>query len=276
LALIQLQPGGSQYLTDNAGKDVSAIFAQIHPPGTLSKTMSALKAVGPIEASAKLEEVGNTDLQDQVERRSELLDVSTVLNLDHFETLAKQVLGPNSRGWLYMSSYADDGNCRLFQLQYLFNRIHAGLSLAYRTSRDAYSFVRFVPRVLVPVSLADLTAKFFDTKSSLPFYFAPTGSSKMAHPNGEKNLTAVAAATGVPQCVSNVASVPLSEILGYRDELEKEGKGRANIWFQLYTKTDREISERDLKQAAAGDVGAILFTVDTVVLGNRGLPFRCQ
>lgn len=74
---------------------------------------------------------------------------------------------------------------------------------------SAWTYLRFVPRVNIPVSKANCGTDILGQAVPLPFYFAPTGSTGLADPDGELNVLRAAAATGVPQCVSSVASKKL-------------------------------------------------------------------
>lgn len=43
------QPGGSRVILENAGQDVTSVFEAIHPPGTLSKNLSADRLIGKVD-----------------------------------------------------------------------------------------------------------------------------------------------------------------------------------------------------------------------------------
>jgi isopentenyl diphosphate isomerase/L-lactate dehydrogenase-like FMN-dependent dehydrogenase len=145
----------------------------------------------------------------------------------------------------------------------LFGR--TSLPTAAKENLSSFGFLRFVPRVLNAVSSVDTSSSLFGRQADLPLFFAPTGGSALAHPNGEFNVLEIAARTGIPQCISADASRSLPELFARRDELEKEGRGRARLWWQLYVRRDRELTERQLQQAVGGGVEAVLFTVDAPV-----------
>lgn len=60
-------------------------------------------------------------------------------------------------------------------------------------NRDSWSAIRFRPRVLVPVEKIDLTTTLFGCKIGAPFFIAPAGGGKLAHPSGEVLMTKAAA-----------------------------------------------------------------------------------
>jgi L-lactate dehydrogenase (cytochrome) len=134
---------------------------------------------------------------------------------------------------------------------------------------SSFSFLRFFPSVLNPVTEVDSSTMLFGKKTPIPMFFAPTGSSSFSHPEGEFNVTEIAARTGIPQCLSSTSSKSLEEVLERRDQLEREGKGRARLWWQLYVRNDRDLSTQRIKDAVNGGVESIVFTVDTPVLGKR-------
>lgn len=66
-----------------------------------------------------------------------------------------------------------------------------------------------MPRVNIDVTDASPGTNILGGAVPFPFFFAPTGSTGLADPDGELNVTRAAAATGIPQCVSSVASKKL-------------------------------------------------------------------
>lgn len=88
----------------------SPIFNRLHASDVLQKTLPQLTVAGMLSPDAKLEVVPADEQGERVDaRREELPDPDYVINLGEFETLAKTVLGEDSRAWKFYSSYADDG-----------------------------------------------------------------------------------------------------------------------------------------------------------------------
>ena len=108
--------------------------------------------------------------------------------------------------------------------------------LGYETNKSSWSFLRFFPRVNVPVRDIDTTTTFlgFPTRVPLPIFYCPTGQSTSGHPDGELNLTRGAAATGAPQVLSTMSGKSIEEVAAERERLKREGKGSAPLWWQLY------------------------------------------
>lgn len=107
-----LQPGGEEILLAHLGKDISPIFARIHASDVLQKTIDSLGVVGLLSQKSVgvLEIVPAAEGEHEIEaRRQGLPEPEYVINLGEFETMAKHVLGKDSRAWNFFSSYADDG-----------------------------------------------------------------------------------------------------------------------------------------------------------------------
>lgn len=115
-----------------------------------------------------------------------------------------------------------------------FYQSHTG----YASAASSFSFLRFIPRVNVPVATIDSSTTFFGHPVPIPIFFCPTGQGRNGHPDGELNLTRAGARTGFPQGVSSGSSYSINEILAERDELVKQGKQRTPVWWQLCTYRD--------------------------------------
>lgn len=315
------QPGGVELIMEHAGKDVtfallasldllvhklmlalynSALFNNLHQKGTLQKIRSQITPVGILDPTSVLEAVGLDDGGIE-ERRSELPPPEYVLNLGEFETFTKQILTEDSRQWRYFSSWADDGASEslcFWPPLIAFSGYSPTLrALAgYYAAASSFSFLRFIPRVNVPVAEIDSTTTFFSHTVPIPIFFAPTGQGRNGHPDGELNLTRAGSRTGIPQGVSSGSSFSINEILHERDELVKQGRGRTPVWWQLCEypgrvgwarcslifdirlpadiHSDREETADRIRNAVRNGSDAILITVDVPALGKRETDSR--
>ena len=148
----------------------------------------------------------------------------------------------------------------------------AGAELTIRANREAFERVRLRPRMLAGNLERELSVDVLGTHSTAPFLLAPIGVLSIAHPEGELAAARAAAATGVPFVLSSAASHSIEEIA--------QAMGDAPRWFQLYWINDREIVASFVERAAAAGYGAIVITLDTLILGwrprdlaNAYLPF---
>lgn len=73
--------------------------------------------------------------------------------------------------------------------------------IAFSWNRDAFSLIRFRPRVLRNVLPVDLSTSILGHRSRMPIYISPAAMGRLAHPEGEKCLVRTAASHGIPYVV---------------------------------------------------------------------------
>jgi lactate 2-monooxygenase len=149
----------------------------------------------------------------------------------------------------------------------------AGAEETMRANREAFTRRRLRPRMLGGHTERDISVEVLGTSSPFPFLLAPVGVLSIAHADGELAPARAAAAAGVPFVLSTAASHSLEEIA--------EAMGDAPRWFQLYWVSDREVVASLVRRAEAAGYGALVVTLDTLILGwrprdlrNAYLPFR--
>jgi 4-hydroxymandelate oxidase len=130
-----------------------------------------------------------------------------------------------------------------------------------RDSLASWSRYRLRPRVLVDVEAVDLRTTLLGRDVAMPFGIAPAALHGMAHADGECATARAAAAAGVVQVVSTVASQSIEAVAA----AEPDGLR----WFQLYVQRDRARSRDLVQRAEAAGYAAIALTVDLPVLGYR-------
>jgi lactate 2-monooxygenase len=148
----------------------------------------------------------------------------------------------------------------------------AGAETTMRANREAFDRRRLRPRMLSGNVKRDLSVEVLGTRSAAPFLLAPIGVLGIVHPDAELAVARAAAATGVPIVLSSAASSSIEQVA--------EASGESPRWFQLYWVSDRKICESFVRRAEAAGYGAIVVTLDTLVLGwrprdlkNTYLPF---
>jgi lactate 2-monooxygenase len=142
----------------------------------------------------------------------------------------------------------------------------AGSEATMRANLEAFERRRLRPRMLRGNTERDLSVEVLGTSSPAPFFLAPIGVLSIAHEDGEVAVARAAAATGVPLVLSSAASHSIEEIA--------EAMGDAPRWFQLYWANDREICASFVRRAEAAGYGAIVVTLDTLILGWRPRDLR--
>ena len=149
----------------------------------------------------------------------------------------------------------------------------AGAEATMRANREAFERRRLRPRMLAAHPERDISVEVLGTRSAFPFLLAPVGVLSIAHAEGELAPARAAAAARVPFVVSTAASHSIEEIA--------EAMGDAPRWFQLYWVSNRDVVASLVSRAEAAGYGAIVVTLDTLILGwrprdlrNAYLPFR--
>jgi len=149
----------------------------------------------------------------------------------------------------------------------------AGAESTLRANREAFERRRLRPRMLGAHTERELHVDVLGTESPFPFFLAPVGVLSIAHADGELAPARAAAEAHVPFILSTAASHSIEEIA--------EAMGDAPRWFQLYWVSNRDVVASLVRRAEAAGYGAIVVTLDTLILGwrprdlrNAYLPFR--
>ena len=137
----------------------------------------------------------------------------------------------------------------------------AGTEATMRANLEAFDRRRIRPRMLTGNAQRDLSVEVLGLKSPSPFFLAPIGVLGIVHEEGEVAVARAARATGVPMLLSSAASSSIEQVA--------EALGDSPRWFQLYWVSDRKIVESFVRRAEAAGYGAIVVTLDTLVLGWR-------
>jgi 4-hydroxymandelate oxidase len=133
-------------------------------------------------------------------------------------------------------------------------------------SVDAWLRYRFVPRVLRNIRTIDVSGTFLGRRAAMPIAIAPMAAQGLAHPGGEAEMLAGAAAAGIPFCLSTTSSMTLEDVAGAAPDAER--------WFQLYVIGGMGYSRRLVERAESAGYRALMVTVDLPVLGRRERDVR--
>jgi isopentenyl diphosphate isomerase/L-lactate dehydrogenase-like FMN-dependent dehydrogenase len=139
----------------------------------------------------------------------------------------------------------------------------AGSGATMSANRAAFDRWRLVPRLGRDVSARDTGVGLFGRRHPSPFLAAPLGVLELAHPAGDLAVARAARAAGVPLIISSQASHPMEAIAA---EL-----GDAERWFQLYWSSEESVVESFVRRAERIGCGALVVTLDTMVLSWRTL-----
>ncbi|ORY27625.1 FMN-dependent dehydrogenase-domain-containing protein [Naematelia encephala] len=240
-------PGGSEPIYRVAGRDATAIFTPIHPPGTIENGLDEEAFVGVVDPNTLPQTVSKAKGGEEGKERK--IELAEIIGLPDFDEAARRNL--TGKAWAYMSSGATD--------QY-------SLDL----NRRSFNEILFRPRILIDVDLADTRCKMMGQDTSLPVFIAPAGMAGLAHPSGERLLATAAGQCNIIQMVSTNASAPLQEII-------EAGTSATQAFFmQLYVDRNRPKTEALLRKIENLGIKAIFVTVDAAAPGKREADERSR
>jgi L-lactate dehydrogenase (cytochrome) len=119
---------------------------------------------------------------------------------------------------------------------------------------------RFTPANVRNVAAPDPSVELFGASLPLPLILAPTGYTRMMHPQGELAVSRAARRAGLPYTLSTVASTSLEELAT---------SDHPNRWFQLYIWRDRTMTHSLVERAWQAGYGALEVSIDVPVAGQR-------
>ena len=130
---------------------------------------------------------------------------------------------------------------------------------------EAFRRVEFRPRVMQGVGDADPATTLLGRPLAFPLVLAPTGFTRIAHPDGELAVARAAERAGVPYSLSTLATRSIEEVAAVSS---------GALWFQVYVWRDRGLVEEMIRRAAESGYQALCLTVDATVLGRRERDVR--
>jgi len=164
--------------------------------------------------------------------------------LDHLQRIAKSLLPRD------IVDFIDGG---------------AGAEHTLRANERDFQDLIILPRVLRDVAQVDLSTTVLGTRIDLPVLVAPSGSHRLAHPEGELATARGAARTGTCYVISTSSSYPMEEIAA---------ASHGPKWFQLYCYRDRAITRSLIERANVLEFQALCVTVDTPRVGRKDRDLR--
>lgn len=135
----------------------------------------------------------------------------------------------------------------------------AETNLSLRGNRESFDQYRFVPRVLVDISLRSTQRALFGQTYNAPFGIAPLGLSALTAYRGDIVLASAAARAGVPMIMSGSSLIRLEEVADVSRQ----------AWFQAYLPGDESSISALIARVASAGFGTLVITVDTPVAANR-------
>ena len=133
--------------------------------------------------------------------------------------------------------------------------------MTLRRNETAFGEITFTPRVLAGVESPRVSTSILGKESTIPVVLAPTGFTRIVHPEGEKAVARGAEAFGVPYTLSTLATTSIEGVA--------HASPGGDNWFQLYVWKDRGLVKELIARAKDSGFRVLMPTVDTPVLGRR-------
>ncbi|MDE1820586.1 MAG: alpha-hydroxy-acid oxidizing protein [Euryarchaeota archaeon] len=174
--------------------------------------------------------------------------------------------GEDPAGFATLSDLEASARAKVIDPVWAYVQGGAGEERTLRANREAFERTWLRPRVLVDVSSVDAATSFLGTRSSVPFFVAPTAFQGLVHPDAEAATARAAASAGVLAVFSTVTTLSMEAIARAAPEGPR--------WFQLYLQKDWSLTEDLLHRAERAGYRAVVLTVDAPVLGTRDRQFQ--
>ena len=123
-----------------------------------------------------------------------------------------------------------------------------------------FAKLRLRQRVAVDMTNRSTASKMIGQDVSMPVALAPVGMTGMLCADGEIKAARAAAAFGVPYTLSTMSICSIEDVAAATD---------APFWFQLYTLTDEDYSDRLIQRVKDANCSALVITLDLQILGQR-------
>ena len=154
------------------------------------------------------------------------------LSVMDFEDAAHRALPPAHYG--YMASGVDD-------------------DLTLKVNHEAFQHYRLRVRRLVDGSKPDLRTELFGQMWESPIFICPCGSQRAFHPDGELATARAAKSKQTQMILSTQTSIPIEDV--------NKAYGKP-VWFQLYTTSRWDATEKLVKRAEDSGSPVLVFTID--------------
>lgn len=141
----------------------------------------------------------------------------------------------------------------------------SGDEVALRRNREALERIALRPRVLRGVGVPDPSIELLGRRHPIPVVIGPTAFTCLAHADGELAVARAAAAAGVTQTLSVLATRSIEDVA-------RTAAGPR--WLQLFVFRERALTEALVRRAEEAGYEAIVLTVDAPVMGRREADVR--
>ncbi|KAK3902467.1 cytochrome b5-like protein [Staphylotrichum tortipilum] len=240
-------PGGSRIILQLAGRDATAEYDPIHPPGVLEENLKPGARLGVVDPASlkQLQRPAVPGDDDGGKEKTPPPPLDSLLNLDDIEAAATAQI--SKKCWAYYFSASDD-------------------LLSKSLNNAAFRAILLRPRVFVDVTRVSTATTLLGGSHpvSTPLYVSPAAMARLAHPDGEAGIARGISRFGALQLVSHNASMSPEQIVA------DASPGQIFGW-QLYVQNDRAKSEAMLARVVAmkNRYKCIVLTLDAPVPSKR-------
>jgi L-lactate dehydrogenase (cytochrome) len=130
----------------------------------------------------------------------------------------------------------------------------------FRDNTSDFSKLRLRQRVAMDMANRTTATKMIGQNVSMPVALAPVGLTGMQCADGEIKAAKAAAAFGVPYTLSTMSICSIEDVAAATD---------VPFWFQLYTLTDEDYTDRLIQRVKDANCSALVITLDLQLLGQR-------
>lgn len=134
-----------------------------------------------------------------------------------------------------------------------------------RRNTSAFDDQRLIPRCLVDVSAVNMATRVLGQDLRWPMLCAPTGASRLFHPDGELAVARAACESGALYCLSSASTCSLEEVAA---------ASAGPKVLQLYVSKDRDITRALIERCKRARYAALCLTVDVPAAGKRERDLR--
>lgn len=179
-----------------------------------------------------------------IRRRLDLRTLQKVLTLADMEALSQKRMSPAAHA--YLSGAAGD-------------------EITMRANSELWARIRLNPNILKDVSEINLQTQILGQSFDIPILLAPAAINRLWHRRGEMAVIEGANQGRVTLVTSTYATQSVEDVCRAATQ---------PVWFQLYTRPEREFNQQLIQRAEAAGCKAIVVTVDTPAIGIRNREER--
>jgi L-lactate dehydrogenase (cytochrome) len=137
--------------------------------------------------------------------------------------------------------------------------------VSLRRNRSSFDDWSFLPK-WGSVENLDLSSSLLGGPVSMPLTLAPTGGTRLFHPDGESAVARAAEEARVPYGLAHLSTTPMEQVSAAAPGLRR--------WFNIEPMADKAELQAVLDRAAAAGYEALLVNVDCRAIGHRERDYR--